>query len=87
MARLKATVQANALLNGKLVSEDGRLTVIQANVEKGHNQEALRRQVFALVERFGGPERIHVAGDALQARKTKRGFRTICTCCSPPSSS
>src|SRR5688572_507979 len=39
IARLKQTVRANALLDGKLVSTDGTMTVIQANVEKGHTQE------------------------------------------------
>ena len=75
IARLKATVQANTLLNRKLVSEDGRLTVIQANVEKGHNQELTHAQVFALVERFSGPERIHVAGDAVQPQEVDQGIQ------------
>ena len=75
IARLKATVRANALLNGKLVSEDGTLTVIQANVEKGHNQERTHAQVFALVERFSGPERIHVAGDAVQPQEVDQGIQ------------
>ena len=76
IARLKAAVRANALLNGKLVSEDGTLTVIQANVEKGHNQERTHRQVFALVEAFSGPERIHVAGDAVQPQEVDQGIQS-----------
>src|SRR5262245_31861821 len=39
IARLKETVQGNALLNGKLVSTDGTLTVIQANVDKSRDQK------------------------------------------------
>ena len=76
IARLKATVQGNALLNGKLVSTDGTLTVIQANVEKGHQQELTHQQVFALVDRFRGPERIHVAGDAVQPQEVDQGIQS-----------
>jgi predicted RND superfamily exporter protein/outer membrane lipoprotein-sorting protein len=75
IARLKAAVQGNALLNGKLVSTDGTLTVIQANVEQGHNQERTHAQVFALVEKFRGPERIHVAGDAVQPQEVDQGIQ------------
>jgi uncharacterized protein len=76
IARLKAAVRANELLNGKLVSEDGTLTLIRASVEKGHNQELTHRQVFALVQAFSGPERIHVAGDAVQPEEVDLGIQS-----------
>ena len=44
----------------KLVARDGTFTLIQASVEKGHVEQETHRQVFALVEQFKGPERIHV---------------------------
>ncbi|HEV2146497.1 MAG TPA: outer membrane lipoprotein-sorting protein [Longimicrobiaceae bacterium] len=73
--RLRATVRANDMLNGQLVSEDGTLTLIQANLEKGYDQEAVHAQVFALAQEFGGPERIHVAGDAVQPQEIDRGIQ------------
>ena len=76
IARLKATVRANALLDGKLVSKDGTLTLIHANVEKGHSEDELYRQVFALVDRFSGPERIHVAGGAIQPPEVDHGIQS-----------
>jgi hydrophobe/amphiphile efflux-3 (HAE3) family protein len=76
MARLKATVRANPLLDGKLVSKDGTLTLIHANVEKGHSEDEIYRQVFALVDRFSGPERIHVAGGAIQPAEVDHGIQS-----------
>jgi predicted RND superfamily exporter protein len=76
IARLKATVRANDLLNGKLVSEDGTLTLIRANVEKERNEEQTFRQVLALVQEFSGPERIHVAGDAVQPQEVDQGIQS-----------
>ena len=76
IARLKATVRANPLLDGKLVSKDGTLTVIHANVEKGQSEDELYRQVFALVDRFSGPERIHVAGGAIQPPEVDHGIQS-----------
>jgi hydrophobe/amphiphile efflux-3 (HAE3) family protein len=73
IARLKAAVRSNPLLDGKLVSKDGTLTLIQANVEKGHSEEATFRQVFALVDKFSGPERIHVLGGAVQSQEVSQG--------------
>ena len=76
IARLKATVRANPLLDGKLVSKDGTLTVIHANVEKGQSEDDLYRQVFALIDRFSGPERIHVAGGAIQPPEVDHGIQS-----------
>jgi predicted RND superfamily exporter protein len=76
IARLKAAVRANALLNGKLVSEDGRLTLIRANVEKGRNEELTFRQLLALAQEFSGPERIHLAGDAVQPQEVDQGIQS-----------
>jgi hydrophobe/amphiphile efflux-3 (HAE3) family protein len=76
LAQLKATVRANPLLDGKLVSKDGTLTLIHANVEKEHSEDELYRQVFALVDRFSGPERIHVAGGAIQPAEVDHGIQS-----------
>jgi hydrophobe/amphiphile efflux-3 (HAE3) family protein len=76
MAQLKATVRANALLDGELVSKDGTLTLIHAKVEKEHSEDELYSQVFALVDRFSGPERIHVAGGAIQPAEVDHGIQT-----------
>ncbi len=76
MARLKATVRANPILHGKLVSKDGTLTLVHARVEKEHSEDELYRQVFALVDRFSGPERIHVAGGAIQPAEVDHGIQT-----------
>jgi predicted RND superfamily exporter protein/outer membrane lipoprotein-sorting protein len=75
IAELKAAVRANPLLDGKLVSKDGTLTLIQANVEKGHSEDETHRQVFALVGKFSGPERIHVAGGAIQPPEVDYGIQ------------
>jgi hydrophobe/amphiphile efflux-3 (HAE3) family protein len=76
IAQLKAAVRSNALLDGKLVSKDGTLTLIHANVEKGHSEDETHRQVFALVDRFKGPERIHVAGGAIQPPEVDLGIQS-----------
>ena len=76
IARLEAAVRANALLNGKLVSEDGTLTVITANVEKDRDDEQTFRQVLALANEFSGPERIHLAGDAVQPQEVDQGIQS-----------
>lgn len=76
IAQLKATVRANPILDGKLVSKDGTLTLIHANVEKEHSEDELYRQVFALVDRFSGPERIHVAGGAIQPAEVDHGIQS-----------
>jgi hydrophobe/amphiphile efflux-3 (HAE3) family protein len=76
MTRLKATVRANPLVEGKLVSKDGTLTLIHANVEKGHSEDETHRQVFALVDKFSGPERIHVAGGAIQPPEVDLGIQS-----------
>jgi predicted RND superfamily exporter protein len=77
--KLKAAVRANPLLYGKLVSKDGTLTLIQAKVEKGHPEEETHQQVFALVDRFSGPERIHVAGGAIQPTEVDQGIQNDLT--------
>jgi predicted RND superfamily exporter protein/outer membrane lipoprotein-sorting protein len=76
ISRLETAVRANTLLNGKLVSEDGTLTVIQANVDKDRDEELTFRQVLALAKEFSGPERIHLAGDAVQPQEVDHGIQS-----------
>lgn len=75
IARLKAAVRANTLLNGKLVSEDGTLALIRANVEKGHDEDLTFQQLLALVQAFSGPERIHLAGNVVQPQEVDQGIQ------------
>jgi hypothetical protein len=68
-------VRSNDLLYGQLVSRDGTLTLIQANVEEGYDQATVHSQVAAIVAAFQGPERLHLAGDAIQAQEIDLGIQ------------
>ncbi|HEX6069916.1 MAG TPA: outer membrane lipoprotein-sorting protein [Longimicrobiaceae bacterium] len=74
LTELRESVRTNDLLNGQLVSADGTLTLIQANVEEGYDQETVHREVGEIIAAHQGPERLYLAGDAIQAQEIDHGI-------------
>jgi hydrophobe/amphiphile efflux-3 (HAE3) family protein len=76
LASLREAVESNSMANGRLVSEAGDFTVISAQVEEGYDQGTLYNQVYAIAERYQGPENIVVTGDPIFTEEIDRGIQT-----------
>lgn len=75
LAQLRSDVAASNEVYGRLVSKDGSYTVILANVKQGYDQTAVSKAVYALVDTYRGPEKIYVAGDAIQTHEIDSGIQ------------
>lgn len=73
--RLRQDVRENPLIYGQLVSKDETLTLVQANVREGYDQEATHADAYALAEKYTGPEKVYVAGDAIQPQEIDKGVQ------------
>ncbi len=59
---LENRVKANAMIQDRLVSADGKVTLIVARIDDGVFSQKFYREILDLAAGFEGPERIHVAG-------------------------
>ncbi len=75
LTQLRQDVEASEEVSGRLVSKDNTFTVVIANIEENFDQATVANAVFELVERFQGPEKIYVVGDAIQAQEIDGGIQ------------
>lgn len=73
--QLKADVNANALMDGRLVTRDGTFTLISANVEEDFDQATVFDQVYKIVEKYQGPEKIYANGDPIFTQEIELGLK------------
>lgn len=59
---IRADVEANPMIAGRLVSRDGRTALIIAEIKPGSFSRDLYARIQTLAQRMEGPETIHVAG-------------------------
>ncbi len=71
---LQADVIENNLVYGKLVSEDHKLAIVAANLDDNFEGESVFTAVNDIVQRFQGPERIHVTGAPVLVEEVQRGI-------------
>lgn len=72
---IQATVDANDMLRGALVSKDHRFTAIVANLEDGADQGTIHRQVYELIEKYKGPEAMYASGEKIFAEEIDSGVQ------------
>src|SRR3990167_750531 len=73
--QLKADVRANTLVDGRLVTRDGTFTLISANVEEDYDQATVFDQVYKIVEKYQGPEKIYANGDPIFTQEIELGLQ------------
>ncbi len=73
VSALRAAVEANEIVSGRLVSRDGKLTAILAFLQDDYDREQVYRSVSALIAPLQGPERIFAAGDAIFTTQIEQG--------------
>lgn len=76
LKNLRDSVERNSMANGRLVSRDGSFTVIIAQVEEGYDQGTLYNQVYAVADKFNGPEEIFITGEPIFTEEIDRGIQT-----------
>jgi uncharacterized protein len=59
---LEARVNANAMIQDRLVSSDGKVTLIVARINDGAFSQEFYKEIVDLSSGYEGPEKIHVAG-------------------------
>ncbi len=59
---LEARVSANAMIQDRLVSSDGKVTLIVARINNGAFSQEFYKEIVDLSTDYEGPEKIHVAG-------------------------
>lgn len=74
LEQLRKDVEENELVLGKLVSENGQMTVIAANLEEGFDGGTVYDAVEAKVAEFEGPEKIHISGAPMMIEDVQRGI-------------
>ena len=59
---IKASVEANPMIAGRLVSRDGKTALVIAEIKPGSFSRDLYSRIQSLAAKMEGPETIHVAG-------------------------
>ena len=72
---LEQEVKRNILVNNRLVSKDNQFTVITAQVDPGYDQATLYNQVYAIVDKYQGPEQIYVTGEPIFTQEIDGGIQ------------
>jgi uncharacterized protein len=62
LAALRAAVQNNPMVQGRMVSEDGTAALVIARLSEGNLSDNLYAQIRELEQSFEGPEEVFVAG-------------------------
>ncbi len=62
MMSLEHAVQSNDMINGRIVSLDGKSTIIIARIKKGVFNDDFYNRILETVQKYEGPEKIYVAG-------------------------
>lgn len=73
--QIRADVQSNSLIYGKLVSTDFSSTVITANIERGYDQAAVYNRVTTIAKKYSGPERIYTNGEPVMHQEIDLGIQ------------
>ena len=73
--RLRNDVRANKLIYGRLVSKDETSTLILANIEQGYDQATVYRQVYKIIDKYQGPEKIYAAGEPIMSQEIDMGIQ------------
>lgn len=75
MEQLKQDVINNKDVYGRMVSTDGKMAAITANVTEDYKQMEVSNAVFSMLEKYRDPQTIYVAGDAIQAQEIDSGIQ------------
>lgn len=62
LEELEAKVSGNAMIQDRLVSSDGKVTLIVARINDDAFSQEFYREILDLASDYEGPEKIHVAG-------------------------
>ncbi|MFQ6084072.1 MAG: RND family transporter [Candidatus Aminicenantia bacterium] len=73
--RLRDDIRSNKLIYGRLISEDETSTLIMANIEQGYDQAAVYRQVYEIIDKYQGPEKIYAAGEPIMSQEIDMGIQ------------
>lgn len=74
IATLKNDVISNDNIYGQLVSKDGTFAAIVANVKEDYDQALLHKQVYELVEKYRGDDKIYVSGEPIWLEDIESGI-------------
>jgi uncharacterized protein len=75
LQEIENMVEANDMLRGALVSKDHTFTAIIANLEDGADQGAIHKEVYALIEKYQGPEILYASGEKIFAEEIDTGVQ------------
>jgi len=62
MMSLEQAVKSNDMINGRIVSLDGKSTIIIARIKKGVFNDDFYNRILDTVQKYEGPEKVYVAG-------------------------
>ena len=65
----------NELMVERIISKDGRLSSIVANIEDGYSEEMVYEKVSKIVEKYSTPEYIFMSGDPIQQKEIDLGIQ------------
>ncbi|UII26523.1 MMPL family transporter [Fulvivirga maritima] len=75
LKNVQKEVENNPLLKGILVSEDGKLLNIIANIAEGYSEEEVYNDLMQIKAEYEGPETILFAGDPVQQKEIDLGIK------------
>ncbi|RED93029.1 efflux RND transporter permease subunit [Marinoscillum furvescens] len=75
LAQVKAAVKGDPLLEDVLVSANGQLLNIIANIAEGYSEEQVHAALVDMKTRYEGPEQILLAGDPVQQKEIDLGIK------------
>lgn len=71
---LKKEILNNELIQGKLISKNGKFTAIVANMKEGYDQTIVSTQVQTIVEKYKGNEKFFLAGSPITQHDIDSGI-------------
>jgi hydrophobe/amphiphile efflux-3 (HAE3) family protein len=72
---IRAAVEKNQLIKGKLVSNDGKATIVIANIQKGYDQAKVYKKLNEILKKYSGPEKLYSGGDPIEAQEIDIGIQ------------
>ncbi len=74
LIKFREDVENNPLIHGKLISKNGHLALIIANVGEGYNQGELYHKIVDIVSEYEGPEKIYLTGEPILLEDLDKGM-------------
>ncbi len=71
---LKKEILNNELIQGKLISKDGKFTAIVANMKDGYDQTIVSGQVNEIIAKYKGTEKFYLAGSPITQHDVDSGI-------------